>query len=96
MVEQIVGLFLEHSPKRLESIREGIEKGDWYGAERAAHSMGSAAGHLGAGLLQDLSGRLAMACEGHRSEIAQGLQLELGAAWELLRPKIEQILLPRS
>lgn len=94
MVERIVGLFLEHAPQRLQLIREGIEKEEWYSAERGAHSMRSSAGSLGLGTLQDLSGRLEEACEGRRSEAARSLLSELVAVWEQLRPKIEQILLP--
>lgn len=94
MVEQIVGLFLTNTPKRLGAIREGIEKEEWYGAERGAHSMKSASGSLGLGGIMDIASRLELACEGHRAEDAPGLLEELETAWKLMKPKVEQLLLP--
>ncbi len=93
-MEQIVGLFLGNTPKRLQVIREGIEKEEWYSAERGAHSMRSAAGNLGLGTLQELSGHLEEACEAHQTEVAQALLENFVAVWDQLRPRVEQLLRP--
>ena len=94
LVEQIVGLFLSHTPRRLQAIREGIERGEWPNAEREAHSMKSAAGNLGLENIQDLSARLEDACEKRHSGVAQALLGELETTWDIMKSKVEQLLLP--
>jgi HPt (histidine-containing phosphotransfer) domain-containing protein len=92
LVEQIVRLFLENTPKRLATIRKGIEGEEWYTAERAAHSMKSTAGNLGIAQMQDLAGQLECSCECHRAEEASGLLAQIESGWNVLRPRVEQLL----
>lgn len=51
-------LFLEHATQRLEAIQQGRRAGDLTAISRAAHSLKSSAGNLGAGELMDAAGRL--------------------------------------
>jgi HPt (histidine-containing phosphotransfer) domain-containing protein len=55
LLGQMVRLFLENSPTRMEQIRSGVEGGDLKEAERAAHSLKSSAANLGAEELRTLA-----------------------------------------
>ena len=55
LLGQMVRLFLENSPTRMEQIRSGVEEGDLKEAERAAHSLKSSAANLGAEELRTLA-----------------------------------------
>ena len=48
LLEQMIRLFLENSPERLEQIRRGLEEGPLSVAERGAHSLKSSAANVGA------------------------------------------------
>ena len=48
LLGQMVRLFLENSPTRMEQIRAGVDGSDAKEAERAAHSLKSSAANLGA------------------------------------------------
>lgn len=49
---KMLDLFLSGAPERIDQIREGLGSGDWEGAERAAHTLKSSAGNVGAQRLQ--------------------------------------------
>ncbi|MBR9990172.1 MAG: Hpt domain-containing protein [Gemmatimonadetes bacterium] len=48
-------LYLEHGPLRIRALREGAAAGDADQIERAAHTLKSSAGNLGAVRLQRLA-----------------------------------------
>ena len=58
LLAQMVRLFLENSPTRMEQIRSGVEGGDLKEAERAAHSLKSSAANLGAEELRALAAEM--------------------------------------
>lgn len=47
LLQTMIDLFLENTPKRLRAAADGERSGDWYRVERAAHSLKSTAAHLG-------------------------------------------------
>lgn len=49
---EMIELFLEHAPQRLAVARQSYDAGDLTTVYRAAHSLKSTAGNLGARLLQ--------------------------------------------
>ncbi len=55
---QITGLFFEHAPRRIATVRECRESGDTAGAAEALHALKSSAGMLGAQALQELAERM--------------------------------------
>lgn len=61
--QKMIDLFLENGPERIQSVRSGIESGDFGTAERAAHSLKSSAGNLGANRLQELARQMEEALE---------------------------------
>ena len=59
--KEIVRLFLENGPTRVEQIREAMDGDDLEVPERGAHSLKSSAANVGAQLLQKVSGDLELA-----------------------------------
>ena len=59
--KEIVRLFLENGPTRVEQIREAMDGDDLDVPERGAHSLKSSAANVGAQLLQKVSGDLELA-----------------------------------
>jgi HPt (histidine-containing phosphotransfer) domain-containing protein len=58
LVARIIDAFLQHSPERVAAIVAAQASGDWGAVERAAHSLISSSGQLGAAGLSELSRRL--------------------------------------
>lgn len=52
LVRQMIELYLANGPERIRALQEGVEAGDATRIERAAHTMKSSAGNLGATKLQ--------------------------------------------
>ncbi len=48
LVTQMIRLFLENAPTRLDQIRKGLSEGGIAEAERGVHSLKSSAGNVGA------------------------------------------------
>lgn len=59
--KEIVRLFLENGPTRVEQIREAMDGEDLDVPERGAHSLKSSAANVGAQLLQKVAGELELA-----------------------------------
>lgn len=55
---KLIALFLEHTPRRLDTAMAGGRAGDWKAVEDAAHSLKSSAGNLGAVRLRELADRV--------------------------------------
>lgn len=57
LVAQMIDLFLQQAPQRVDGLRQGLANGDVETVERSAHSLKSTAGNLGATELSDLAGK---------------------------------------
>lgn len=57
LLTQMIALFLEAAPTRLEAARSGVERGDASAVEMALHSLKSSAAQLGALRMQRLCER---------------------------------------
>jgi HPt (histidine-containing phosphotransfer) domain-containing protein len=71
LVTQMIMLFLQHGPERIEQAVTGYASGDMRAIEHAAHSLKSSAGNLGASRLQ-----LAAAAVEEATESGMVLDLE--------------------
>lgn len=92
LVEKMVALFLEHTPRRLAALREGTGRADWDLVERTAHSMKSSAAHLGLGELRaraELAESLAR--DGRGDDVLPLLQ-DLDQAYLAVRPALVRVL----
>ncbi len=59
---ELVGLFLEDAPRRLEELRAAVRAGDAPRAERVAHSIKGAAANLGAETARAVAEELETIC----------------------------------
>lgn len=63
---EMIDLFLDHGPQRLEGIRNGMTDGDAPLVHQSAHSLKSTAGNLGGRVVQDLAQEIeTLAADGH-------------------------------
>ena len=62
--KEIVRLFLENGPTRVDQIRGAMDGEDLDAPERGAHSLKSSAANVGAQVLQQVAGELELAASG--------------------------------
>ena len=85
----LIELFLDDGPGKVEAVIRGLEQGDCEKMERAAHSLKGSSGNLGAQALQDACERLQLASSGNDLESSRQLaplvQSHFDQACEALR-----------
>lgn len=85
LIRNMLRLFHEHAPKRMDKIREGVDSGSLAAAEDGAHALKSSAGNLGARRLQSLAAEVEQrAAEGDAEGVAD-LFADLQAAFDETR-----------
>jgi PAS domain S-box-containing protein len=85
-VSQVVGLFLNSAPERLDALRRALRTGDVSGVKRLAHSFRSSCGNIGATRMQGLCVEL----EESAGEPGTASLIEsLAAEYEAVRPALE-------
>lgn len=82
-VVEMIDLFLENAPGRLQAARKALASGDHGALYQAAHSLKSTSANVGARRLQTLAAQLE---EQARSEQAAGLDGLLAALEEAFPP----------
>lgn len=70
LVEKMIRLFLENTPRRIGAAVAGERAGDWSAVEHAAHSLKSSAAYLGLTGLRDGAARIERcAAQGPRNDV---------------------------
>ncbi len=70
LLVDLVTMFLEDAPNKVQSIVRGLESGDLGAVERAAHSLKGSSGNLGAIAVQHLCESIQNASRsGHRDQL---------------------------
>ncbi len=90
-VSELIGLFLEHVPKNINAAVAAEKAGDLVAVERAAHSVKSSAGNIGALALLELSGQIEQLAEEKKGESIPPLLRELEEAFSRLGTRLEGI-----
>jgi HPt (histidine-containing phosphotransfer) domain-containing protein len=85
LIAELIDLFFKTTPQRLEAIRAAVEGGDPAAAARAAHSLTSSAGNLGAVALQQLAAALEERAAAGAADALPDLVRRLEEAWGLAR-----------
>lgn len=85
MIGNLIGLFLEHTPKHLAVIQSVAARPSLGELEAAAHSLKSSAGNLGARELQGLAQALETASGAGETDEAGRLCILLAASYERTR-----------
>jgi HPt (histidine-containing phosphotransfer) domain-containing protein len=93
LVRQMIELYLQHGTERLDALAAGVAASDARAVERAAHSLKSSAGNLGALRLQHTADALeAMAADGVIDEpVARRLREEYDESAALLRAALGKL-----
>ena len=77
LLRELVGIFVEDGPKRLEALRAAMTAVDVHQLEQIAHSLKGSAGILGAGELQQVCAELELAAAAKRFDVAPALLARL-------------------
>lgn len=87
---EMIDLFLENAPRRIEAAREADARRDFAGVRRAVHSLKSTAGNVGARRVQALAEQIEeTAGDGDSDRVAPLLE-ELEAEWLNVRKELGQ------
>lgn len=85
---RMIALFLETGPERIQAARAGERAGDFDQVRRAAHSLKSSAGNIGATSLQAIADRLEQHAEAGQAEPVFRLVNELEMAFAEVRERL--------
>ncbi len=75
----LIQMFLDDGPTKIQSINEGLAAGDFDKMERAAHSLKGSSGNLGARLLQEACEQMQIATRNHKLDESRRLTPEVAA-----------------
>ncbi len=94
IVAEVGGLFIQHSPEKVNAIMESAEKGDTKGLQMAAHSLKSSSAYIGAMRLSAMAKELELmarsdALEG-APEKAKRLNAEFSRVLSAIRAEMGQ------
>lgn len=86
---EMIELFLEHAPQRLATARAAFDAGEITAVYRAAHSLKSTAGNLGARALQDIAEQAEGRASAGDVEALPPLLTEMEERYERVRAELE-------
>ena len=93
IVAEVGGLFIKHSPEKVDAIMQSVEKDDAKGLQLAAHSMKSSSAYIGAMRLSTLAKELEMMGRSNSlngaKEKAMMLKDEFSLVMEAIRAEIQ-------
>jgi two-component system sensor histidine kinase/response regulator len=93
LLTQMIRLFLENAPNRIEQTRKGVAEGNVREAERGVHSLKSSAANVGATRVSRVAAQMEdMAARGELGSVAglmQNLETEFTAAKDRLTAILE-------
>lgn len=82
LVSQLIDLFIENTPNRMEQVRSGLESGEIQQVERACHSLKSSAANLGASRLHFLAAEMEEVAARGDGDALEGLSERLDGIYE--------------
>ncbi len=86
---QMMELFLEHAPERMDQIRDGLAASDPHAVELGSHSLRSSADNIGALILQEIAGHIENAATDKDLASAEGFLPDLESAFDEARSALE-------
>lgn len=93
IVAEVGGLFVKHSPEKVDAIMQSVEKDDAKGLQLAAHSLKSSSAYIGAMRLSTLAKELEMMGRANSlngaKEKAKMLKEEFSLVMEAIRAEIQ-------
>jgi len=95
-VGDMIALFFQYAPQRLEAARSAAGAGDLQAVARAVHALKSSAGQIGARQVQDLAARIEKLATENQAEGAKALLSSLEVAITQVKPLLEATRNPAS
>jgi HPt (histidine-containing phosphotransfer) domain-containing protein len=94
IIAEVGGLFIKHSPDKVNAIMQSVEHGDAKGLQIAAHGLKSSSAYVGAMRLSALAKELEMMGRSNSldgaSELAQRLKTEFIKVMKVLEAEINE------
>ena len=94
IVAEVGGLFIKHSPEKVDAIMQSVEKDDAKGLQLAAHSLKSSSANVGAmklhGLCRELEAQARDRQLADAAERVADLEREFLAAQAILRRELPE------
>lgn len=91
LIRDLVALFKETTPERIQDIRNGIADGRALDAERGAHTLKSSSGNLGVMRMYELAARIEADVSAGTLDGLDGLVDELEGEFARARAELETI-----
>jgi HPt (histidine-containing phosphotransfer) domain-containing protein len=92
LIQQMVRLFLESAPDRIDQIREAFGDDPGSVPERGAHSLKSSAANIGAEFVREVASKMEHAAAKGDLESVRNLFTELESAYDAAKSELERIL----
>jgi CheY-like chemotaxis protein/HPt (histidine-containing phosphotransfer) domain-containing protein len=90
IIGEVIGIFLEDAPRRLQVLEDALQESDAALAQREAHTLKGAASNLSAPSLQEAARRVEQAAEAGDLSDATDHLAPLREAFEELKPVLEE------
>jgi HPt (histidine-containing phosphotransfer) domain-containing protein len=88
----LIQMFLEDGPSKVEAVSQGLAHGDFDMAERAAHSLKGSSGNLGAKLVEEICEQLQISTGAHKLEASRQLTPMLAANYADAEKELKLVL----
>lgn len=88
----LLQMFLDDGPQKVQAITEGVAAGDFEKAERAAHSLKGSSGNLGARLLQEACEQMQLASRSHKLDEIRKIAPQLSANYARAEAELRKLL----
>ena len=92
LLVDLIQMFLEDGPSKVEAVSQGLAVGDFDMAERAAHSLKGSSGNLGAKLVQDVCELLQLSTRKHELETSRKLAPILRETYAAAEKALKRVL----
>lgn len=92
LLVDLIQMFLEDSPSKVEAVNEALAVGDFDKAERAAHSLKGSSGNLGARFVQDVCEKLQLSTRNHELEVSRELAPKLAEYYTAAESELRKVL----
>ncbi len=90
LLEQLVDIFIQDAPGRLERIRQSLETEDWDGLEQTVHTLKGSAASVGANRLLHSVHKLNQACKNKEQHRASSLLSQVETDLRTLRQRLNK------
>ncbi|MCA8942490.1 MAG: Hpt domain-containing protein [Planctomycetes bacterium] len=92
LVQELIGIFLDDGPTKIQAIQQGLRDDDLEAVERAAHSLKGSSGNLGANELMETAEALQNASRNGEVERSRELGVEIVARFDAANAELRRLL----